>query len=135
MQKIVALIVVKTMYELARITCEEVIPSVILFIDHELPDEAQYIVFEIHFQQCPPCCQVMEHERSSIELIQNRLRSSCNEEVPPGLHQRIREQTQRLSEESQEQFISQRTVTEISVPGFASIQITQEFTQHIRHDF
>ena len=121
--------------EEAVISCEEVLPSVILFIDHELPTESEYQVFEFHFQNCPPCLQTMEHERTAIEFMQNLLRNTCTEQAPEGLNERILQQTQMLAGQTQVEFFSQTTITEFSFDGTTSIQVTQEFTQEIRHDF
>lgn len=123
------------MFELVRISCEEVLPSVILFIDNELPDENQYLIFTIHFQECPPCCQVMEHERTTIALMQKLLRNSCNEEAPAGLDEKIRRQTDQLAGQYQTEFFSQTTITELTMDGYTSIHVTQQYTEQVRHEF
>ena len=123
------------MSDLQWVSCEQIMPALVLFIDHELPTESEYQVFEFHFQNCPPCLQTMEHERTAIEFMQNLLRNTCTEQAPEGLNERILQQTQILAGQTQVEFFSQTTITEFSFDGTTSIQVTQEFTQEIRHDF
>ena len=77
----------------------------------------------------------MVYERDALEFMKNLLRNTCNEQAPEDLHERIREQITTLSGQSQVEFFSQTTITEFTFDGTTSIQVTQEFTQEIRHDF
>lgn len=124
------------MPELNTMPCEQVAQTLILYIDHELPTEQEYQIYQFHFQQCPPCNELMVHESQALAMLQNLLRSTCNEAAPDDLHQRIREQTEALAGESQVQFFSSSTtITNFTFDGTTSIQVTQEFTHEIRHDF
>ena len=109
--------------------------TLVLYIDHELPTEQDYQFFQLHFQECINCTEVMVHERDALEFMKNLLRNSCNEQAPEDLNERIREQISALSGQSQVEFFSQTTITEFTFDGTTSIQVTQEFTQEIRHDF
>jgi len=126
-----------------EIACNEVQEILVLFIDHELPSEDQYPVVEFHFQQCEPCYELLEHERAAISMMQDLLRGSCSESAPEELHARIRATIDQLASgfgagfngSGSVEYYSQTTITEITFDGTTSIEITQEFTQEIRHDF
>jgi hypothetical protein len=107
----------------------------VLYIDRELPTEQDYLFFQQHFQECLTCNELMVYERDALEFMQNLLRSSCNEQAPEDLHERIRQKISSLAGQSQVEFFSQTTITEFTFDGSTSIQVTQEFTQEIRHDF
>ena len=123
-----------------EIACNDVQQTIFLFIDHELPSEEQYPIFEFHFQQCPPCHELLEHERAALILMQNLLRGTCNESAPQDLHDRIQETINSLADSSfthatSVEFFSQTTITEFTFDGTTSFSVTQEFTQEIRHEF
>ena len=124
------------MPELNTLPCDQIRQTLVLYIDHELPSEQEYQVYQFHFQQCPPCNEVMVHESAVLSMMQNLLRSTCNETAPDDLHERIRQQTEELAGQSQVQFFStSTTITNFTFDGTTSIQVTQEFTHEIRHDF
>ena len=125
------------MNNMNQIPCDQVLQSLLLFIDHELPSDQEYQIFQFHFQECPDCNEVMAHENAALAFMQNLLRRSCNEEAPQDLHERIRQQTEALAGQSQVEFFSSSTttITNFSFDGTTSIQVTQEFTHEIRHDF
>jgi len=125
------------MNNMNQIPCDQVLQSLLLFIDHELPSDQEYQIFQFHFQECPDCNEVMVHESAALAFMQNLLRSSCNEEAPQDLHERIRQQTEALAGQSQVEFFSSSTttITNFSFDGTTSIQVTQEFSHEIRHDF
>jgi mycothiol system anti-sigma-R factor len=119
-----------------NLPCDQVLQSLILYIDHELATDQDYQIFQIHFQECPPCNEVMVHESEALAFMQNLLRNTCNEQAPEDLHERIRQQTQTLAGQTQVGFFSSSTtITNFTFDGTTSIQVTQEFTHEIRHDF
>jgi hypothetical protein len=63
------------------------------------------------------------------------LRDSCNEVAPAGLDEKIRRQTDQLAGQYQTEFFSQTTITELTVDGYTSIQVTQQYTEQVRHEF
>jgi len=116
--------------------CDQILQTLVLFIDHELPSEKEYQVYLNHFQECPECYQEMMHESTAIAFLKELLQMNCNEQAPQELHDRILQQTEVLAGQSQVEFFStSTTITNFSFDGTTSIQITQEFTQEIRHDF
>jgi len=124
------------MHELDMLPCDQIQQTLVLYIDHELPSEQEYQIYQIHFEQCPPCNEIMVHESAILAMMQNLLRSTCNEQAPDDLKRKIKEQTDALAGQSQVQFFSSSTtITNFTFDGTTSIQVTQEFTHEIRHDF
>ncbi len=124
------------MSEPQKLSCDEILQTLFLYLDHELPSEQQYLVYQYHFQECPPCNELMIHEGEVLSLIKGLLQGSCNEHAPTELHNRIREQTAHLATPTQiGYFSSSTTITNVTFDGATSIQVTQEFTHEIRHDF
>jgi mycothiol system anti-sigma-R factor len=118
-----------------KLACNDVLQTLILFIDQELPSAEQYPLFEIHFQECPNCLEILEHERAALNFLQSLLQSSCNEIAPDELKERIAASIDSLAMTTSVEFFSQTTITEFTFDGTTSIEITQEFTQEIRHEF
>lgn len=115
--------------------CDQVLQTLVLYIDQELPSEQDYQFFLHHFQECLTCNELMVYERDALQFMKNLLRNTCNEQAPQDLHERIRQQIAVLAGQSQVEFFSQTMITEFTFDGTTSIQVTQEFTQEIRHDF
>lgn len=126
-----------------EIPCNDVLHSLVLFIDHELEDQNQIQKIEIHFQECPPCMEQMEHEKSVISKLKSLLSGSCNEAAPDDLQEKIAQQTAALAQEMQSQFFgmgapfstqvtTQFSRTEFTVDGVETrIEIeTTEITHH-----
>ena len=118
-----------------HLPCDKILETLVLFIDHELPSEPEYQSYLNHFQECPECNEEMLHESTAIAFLKELLQMNCNEQSPQELHDRILQQTEALAGQSQVQFFSSTTVTNFTFDGTTSIQVTQEFTQEIRHDF
>jgi len=124
------------MNNLHSVPCDQIMQTLILYIDHELPSDQEYALFQIHFQECEPCKEMMLYESEALAFMKNLLRSTCNEQAPQDLHERIRQQTEALAGQSQVNFFStSTTITNFTFDGTTSIQVTQEFTHEIRHDF
>jgi mycothiol system anti-sigma-R factor len=126
-----------------EIPCNDVLHSLVLFIDRELEDQNEMQKIEIHFQECPPCMEQMEHEKSVISKLKSLLSGSCNESAPDALQEKIAQQTAALAQEMQSQFFgmgapfstqvtTQFSRTEVTVDGVETrIEIeTTEITHH-----
>ena len=122
--------------------CDQVLPNIILYIDHEIFDNNQLNAVEIHFGECLPCKQEMEREYAALTMMRNLLTRSCIEDAPQSLHERLIEQTQQLHQQmaAQEALLNGRivettytetTYTEITIDGETQIEITRE----IRREF
>ena len=119
-----------------ELSCDEILQTLFLYLDHELPSEQQYLIYQYHFQECPPCNELKNHEGEVLTFIKGLLQGSCNEQAPDDLHNRIKEQTAALSGQNQiGYYSSSTTITNVTFDGATSIQVTQEFTHEIRHDF
>jgi hypothetical protein len=117
------------------IPCEQVLPNIVLYIDHEIFDTEQLSAVEIHFGECPPCRTQLEQENSAIMFMKNLLCTALNETAPEELNHRINQQTQELYNQmmqaSEVQGITeitytQTTYTEITSEGATQIEITSE---------
>lgn len=122
------------------ISCDQVLPNIILYIDHEILDNQQLNLVEIHFGQCPTCRTQMEQENATITLMRSLLCNALNEEAPQELNNRIHQQTEDLYNQMMQASDSsgfteitytQTTYTEISADGATQIEITSE----IRREF
>lgn len=124
------------MHNASTLPCDQVQQALFLYIDHELPSEQEYWSFQIHFKECPDCTEVLIYESNALSSMQDLLRSSCNEAAPEELLEKIRQQTETLAGQSQVQFFSSSTtITNFTFDGTTSIQVTQEVTHEIRHEF
>ena len=117
------------------IPCEQVLPNIVLYIDHEIFDTEQLSAVEIHFGECPPCRTQLEQENSALMFMKNLLCTALNEAAPEELNHRINQQTQELynkmMQASEVQGITeitytQTTYTEITSEGATQIEITSE---------
>lgn len=117
------------------IPCEQVLPNIVLYIDHEIFDTEQLSAVEIHFGECPPCRTKLEQENSALMFMKNLLCKALNEVAPEELNHRINQQTQELYNQmmqtSEVQGITeitytQTTYTEITSEGATQIEITSE---------
>ena len=117
------------------ISCDQVLPNIVLYIDHEILDNQQLNLVEIHFGQCPTCRTQMEQENATITLMRNLLCNALNEEAPQELNHRIHQQTEdlynQMMQASEVQGITeitytQTTYTEITSEGATQIEITSE---------
>ena len=119
-----------------QLTCDEILQTLFQYLDHELPSDQQYLIYQFHFQGCPPCHELMVHESQVLTILKELLHHSCNEEAPQDLHDRIREEIQTLAGQNQiGDFSSTITITNFPFDVATSIQVTSEFTLEIRHDF
>ena len=122
------------------ISCEQVIPNIVLYIDHEIFDDQELNAVEIHFGSCASCRTQMEKENAALNMMRNLLCNALAEEAPEELCGRINQQTEDLykqmmqgatSQSITEITYTQTTYTEISAEGTTQIEITSE----IRREF
>ncbi|MEY3770234.1 MAG: hypothetical protein RL390_1098 [Actinomycetota bacterium] len=122
------------------ISCEQVIPNIVLYIDHEIFDDQELNAVEIHFGNCPNCRAQMEQENAALKMMRNLLCNALAEEAPEELCGRINQQTEDLykqmmqgatSQSITEITYTQTTYTEITSEGATQIEITSE----IRREF
>lgn len=120
--------------------CEQVLPNIVLYIDHEIFDEQQLSAVELHFGVCQDCRNQMEQESAALVLMKNLLCNALNEETPENLFDRITQQTEDLYKQMKQSSqlsgiteitYTQTTYTEITSDGATQIEITSE----IRREF
>ena len=127
--------------------CDQVLPNIILYIDHEIFDDKQLNAVEIHFGECLPCKEEMEREYAALTMMRNLLTRSCVEDAPQSLHERLIHQTEMLHQHMAAQealgnsgfgtvgyvetTYTETTYTEITIDGQTQIEITRE----IRREF
>jgi anti-sigma factor (TIGR02949 family) len=111
-----------------EVPCQEVLHSLVLFIDHEIEDQQQVHQIEVHFQECPPCQEELTHEQTVMAKLKQLLSGSCNEAAPSGLEEKIHAQTAALAQQMQAQFFGMPT-------PLATPFSTQVTTQYSRHEF
>jgi anti-sigma factor (TIGR02949 family) len=111
-----------------EVPCQEVLHSLILFIDHEIEDQQEAHKIEVHFQECPPCNEELTHEQKVLAQLKKLLSGSCNEAAPSGLEEKIHAQTEALAKQMQAQFFGMPS-------PFSAPFSTQVTTQYSRHEF
>jgi hypothetical protein len=125
------------------ISCEQVIPNIILYIDHEIFDDQELNAVEIHFGNCPNCRSQMEQENAALKMMRNLLCNALVEEAPEELCSRINQQTDDLynqmmqglpSQSVTEITYTQTTYTEITSEGATQIEITSEIRREFPQD-
>lgn len=116
--------------------CNEVLNSVALLIDGEIHEVSQIHSIEVHFEECSPCREEMEHERHMHQMLHEMLTRSCHESAPQELHDQIAHQIAVLKQGAPD-FVTEYRRTEISiqVDEFGNVEhheITFESTQEYR---
>lgn len=116
--------------------CSEVLNFVPLLIDGEIEETSRIQNFEVHFQECSPCREEMEHERRMHQLLHEVLTRSCMEKAPQALHDQIALQIAAMRNVGPDIYTEfRRTEISIQVDEFGQIdhhEITIESTQEFR---
>ena len=123
--------------------CNQVLNSIVLFIDNEIEDSVQFNAVAFHLQECDGCRDVMELERRQLQMVQSLLNRSCCETAPAELLVRIAGQVSALAAElsqaeaigfvGQTEIITKYSRTEITIDGETQIEI--ETSHEIWRDF
>jgi len=133
--------------------CDQVLQSLLLFIDHELTDPTATTALTVHFQECPPCNEEMEHEQKVISTLKSLLARECNEPAPDDLAAKLAEQTAHLAATmasrsaagnifgslpgyipgASTQITTTYSRTEVTIDGETHVEI--ETSHEIRHEF
>ncbi len=64
--------------------CADYLERIVYFLDNEL-DEADCTAVQAHLDECGPCLQKYDLERTVKSLVQR----SCHEHAPEGLRERV----------------------------------------------
>ena len=110
------------------LNCDQVLQSMLLFLDHELTDPVATTALTIHFKECPPCNEEMTHEEKVLGTLKSLLSRECSEKAPEDLAANLAEQTAQLAAAMAAQAATESGFGPI--PGFipgASTQITTTY--------
>jgi mycothiol system anti-sigma-R factor len=72
-------------------SCVDFLERIVYFLDHEL-DEADIADVRVHLDECAPCLQNYDLQRTVKALVAR----SCHETAPETLRQRVRVQIQEI---------------------------------------
>jgi len=122
------------------IPCEQVLPNIVLYIDHEIFEDDQLSVVETHFSECPGCLQVMEQETKTLNQVRALLCNALNEQAPEDLTTKItltiEDIYNQMLQSNQPQTITEFTYTQTTYTEFTPDGATQiEITSEIRRQF
>lgn len=100
--------------EMHETPCNEVLNSVGLLIDGEIHEMSQIHSIEVHFEECSPCREEMQHERRMHQLLHEMLTRSCLESAPQDLKEQLAYQLAIMQQRPAE-LITEYRMTEISI--------------------
>jgi len=120
--------------------CDQMLPSIILYIDHEIFEDDQLSVIETHFSECPGCLQVMQQETKTLNQVRALLCNALNEQAPEDLTNKINLTIEdiynQMLKSNQPQTITEFTYTQTTYTEFTPDGATQiEITSEIRRQF
>lgn len=120
--------------------CDQMLPSIILYIDHEIFENDELSALENHFTECLGCKQVMEQETRNLNKVRQLLCNALSESVPEDLTAKITLQIEdlynQMLQSNQPQTITEFTYTQTTYTEFTPDGATQiEITSEIRREF
>lgn len=120
--------------------CDQMLPTIILYIDHEIFEDDQLSDVESHFSECSGCRQVMEQEARNLSRVRQLLCNALTEQAPDDLTAKINLQIEDLYNQmlntNQPQTITEFTYTQTTYTEFTPDGATQiEITSEIRREF
>ena len=120
--------------------CDQMLPSIILYIDHEIFENDELRALENHFTECLGCKQVMEQETRNLNKVRQLLCNALSEAAPEDLTAKITLQIEdlynQMLQSNQPQTITEFTYTQTTYTEFTPDGATQiEITSEIRREF
>jgi len=120
--------------------CDQMLPSIILYIDHEIFENDELRALENHFTECLGCKQVMEQETRNLNKVRQLLCNPLSESAPEDLTAKITLQIEdlynQMLQSNQPQTITEFTYTQTTYTEFTPDGATQiEITSEIRREF
>ena len=121
-------------------SCDQMLPNIILYIDHEIFENDELMALENHFTECIGCKQVMEQETRNLNKVRQLLCNALSETAPEDLTTKITLQIEdlynQMLQSNQPQTITEFTYTQTTYTEFTSEGATQiEITSEIRREF
>ena len=103
--------------------CTEVLHAIVLYIDHELADQASVQAIELHIQECPPCAARTEQEALLNQQLKALLNRSCREEASEQLRNNVSAIIRQPSNQPYVQWTQSITYTEITTDSFTHTRV------------
>jgi anti-sigma factor (TIGR02949 family) len=122
------------------ISCDKVLPNIVLYIDHEISSNDEVSLIENHFGHCPSCRSKMEKETQNLNFVRNLLCAAMQEQAPDELCEKINANIDNIYNQmlhaNQAQSITEFTYTQTTYTEFTQDGTTQiEITSEIRREF
>jgi len=103
--------------------CADVLHAIVLYIDHEIADQASVQAIELHIQECPPCAARTAQEALINQQLKALLNRSCREEAPEQLRNNVTAFIREPSNQPYLQWTQSITYTEITTDSFTHTHV------------
>ncbi|MBM3704721.1 MAG: hypothetical protein FJW54_06665 [Actinobacteria bacterium] len=103
--------------------CTDVLHAIVLYIDHEIADQASVQAIELHIQECPPCAARTAQEALINQQLKALLNRSCREEAPEQLRNNVTAFIREPSNQPYLQWTQSITYTEITTDSFTHTHV------------
>ncbi|MFM7500070.1 MAG: zf-HC2 domain-containing protein [Actinomycetota bacterium] len=103
--------------------CTDVLHAIVLYIDHEIADQASVQAIELHIQECPPCAARTAQEALINQQLKALLNRSCREEASEQLRNNVTAFIREPSNQPYLQWTQSITYTEITSDSFTHTRV------------
>jgi mycothiol system anti-sigma-R factor len=103
--------------------CTDVLHAIVLYIDHEIADQASVQAIELHIQECPPCAARTAQEALINQQLKALLNRSCREEAPEQLRNNVTAIIREPSNQPYLQWTQSITYTEITTDSYTHTHV------------
>ena len=101
----------------------DVLHAIVLYIDHEIADQASVQAIELHIQECPPCAARTAQEALINQRLKALLNRSCREEASEQLRNNVTAIIREPSNQPYLQWTQSITYTEITTDSFTHTRV------------
>ena len=111
--------------------CAEVLHAIVLYIDHEIEEQASVQAIELHIQECPPCANQAAQEALLNQQLKALLGRTCRDQASEQLRSNISSMIARSSNQPFVQWSQSITYTEITTDSFTHthVEIHERFEE------
>lgn len=103
--------------------CTDVLHAIVLYIDHEIANQASVQAIELHIQECPPCAARTAQEALINQRLKALLNRSCREEASEQLRNNVTAIIREPSNQPYLQWTQSITFTEITTDSFTHTRV------------
>ncbi len=103
--------------------CTDVLHAIVLYIDHEIADQASVQAIELHIQECAPCAARTTQEALINQQLKALLNRSCREEASEQLRNNVNAIIREPSNQPYLQWSQSITYTEITTDSFTHTRV------------